>query len=531
MNKKIFLILVSIILTLQAGYSQHIDSRKTVLKSSLVSGTNGKDIKEINILHWNDFHARNAPYKMTPKNADEYNVGGTSGMLGYLNKYRNDNSLVLHAGDDFQGTPISSITRGKSQISLLNLYNLDGFEIGNHEFDYGINGLDSALMLANFDFLCANVLNEKTNSTFGKPYLIKDINGVKIGIIGLAPDDLLQLVVVTNVIGLRMLNTDSVIVADVAYLKQQKCNLIVLLSHEGVDRDVKLADKFYGDVDIIVGGHSHTALHKGKIENGVIIVQAGWGGRYLGKLDLQVDIQKDTVVSYSDILIETVEDPVINDKHAAQVVDSMNSSIEGEMSRVIGKLETDWVRGRAKESNIGQWIADATRNEAKTDITFLNSGGIRKDMPKGDITVRDIWEISPFGNTINVATVSGKTLKQMLRNNIKVRLLENPDESPDLLVVSGIKITYDLVKAKEGKEDFLVSVIVGGEEVSDSKMYSISTNNYMAGQFKKFFGEVEEPVKFTDTNMIDRDILLTQVEKAKIINNVLEERIIDTSKH
>ena len=130
-----------------------------------------------------------------------------------------------------------------------------------------------------------------------------------------------------------------------------------------------------------------------------------------------------------------------------------------------------------------------------------------KKVTIGDITVRDIWEISPFGNTINVATVSGKTLKQMLRNNIKVRLLENPDESPDLLVVSGIKITYDLVKAKEGKEDFLVSVIVGGEEVSDSKMYSISTNNYMAGQFKKFFGEVEEPVKFTDTNMIDRDIL------------------------
>jgi hypothetical protein len=119
----------------------------------------------------------------------------------------------------------------------------------------------------------------------------------------------------------------------------------------------------------------------------------------------------------------------------------------------------------------------------------------------------------------------------MLRNNIKVRLLENPDESPDLLVVSGIKITYDLVKAKEGKEDFLVSVIVGGEEVSDLKTYSISTNNYMAGQFKKFFGEVDEPVKFTDTNMIDRDILLTQVEKAKIINNVLEDRIIDISKH
>ena len=119
-----------------------------------------------------------------------------------------------------------------------------------------------------------------------------------------------------------MLNTDSILVADIGYLKSQKCNLVVLLSHEGVERDVKLADKFFGDVDVIIGGHSHTTLYKPRIINGVIIVQAGWGGRFLGKLDLKVDTQKDTVISYTDELIETKEDPAINDTKAKEIVDA-----------------------------------------------------------------------------------------------------------------------------------------------------------------------------------------------------------------
>jgi len=512
---KKYLLIVIILFLASGAYSQNTDSRKVDLKKSFAPGNT---IRELNILHWNDFHARNTPYKITPKNNDKepYNVGGTSGVLGYLNKYRNENSLVLNAGDDFQGSPISSITRGKSQISLLNLYNLDAFEIGNHELDYGINSLDSALMLAKFDYLCANVFSEVSNNTLGKPFLIKEINGIKIGIIGLAPDDLFELVVVNNVKELRMLNTDSVIIADIGYLKQQKCNLIVLLSHQGVDKDAKTAEKYFGDVDIIVGGHSHTALHKPKVVNGVLIVQAGSAGRYLGKLDLKVDIEKDTVISYTGEIVETVENPEINNKYAGQVVDSLEASIENEMSRVIGVLEVDWVRGRTNESNMGQWIADATRDKVKTDITVLNSGGIRKDLSKGNITVRDIWEICPFGNTINVCSVTGKTLKQMIRNNIKQRITENPQDTPDFLVVSGMIITVDFAKAKEGKDEFLVSVKVGGEEVSDAQNYTISTNNYVAGQFKKFFGEVEEPVKFTDTNLIDRDILLEQVRCSKL---------------
>ena len=120
---------------------------------------------------------------------------------------------MLNAGDDFQGTPISNFTRGKSQIELLNLYNIDAFVLGNHEFDYSQYSLDSALKLAKFDVLSANVFMTSKNSLMGKPNVIKEINGVKFGIIGITLPELFTTSLPRNVTDLVMLNTDSVIQA------------------------------------------------------------------------------------------------------------------------------------------------------------------------------------------------------------------------------------------------------------------------------------------------------------------------------
>jgi 2',3'-cyclic-nucleotide 2'-phosphodiesterase (5'-nucleotidase family) len=216
----------------------------------------------------------------------------------------------------FRETPISSITRGNSQIELLNLYNLDAFVIGNHEFDYGQYALDSALMKAKFDYLSANVFLRSKNKTFGKPYVIKKINGVKCGIIGLTALDLMTLTLPKNVTDIVMLNTDSVISAAIKQLKKKKCDVIILLTHIGLDNDKKLAEKYFKDVDIIIGAHSHTPLFEPVIENGVLIAQAGSYARWIGKIDLKVDIKKDTVLTYSAKLIETKMDSSIYDKAA-----------------------------------------------------------------------------------------------------------------------------------------------------------------------------------------------------------------------
>ena len=495
------------------------------------SGTGKEKIRELTILHWNDLHARNMPYKVTKKNDTvSYYIGGISNMLGYIKKNRTKNSLVLNAGDDFQGSPISTITRGRSQIELLNLFGLDAFVIGNHEFDYGRKSLDSSLKNANFDFLSANVYVKPEKKTAGKPFIIKKINGIKCGIIGITAPDLMTLTLPANVSDVVMLNIDSVISASVKHLKKKKCDLIILLTHVGVDNDIELAEKFNKDVDIIIGGHSHTPLFEPEIVNGVIVAQAGSYSRWLGKIDLKIDVKKDTIKGFQSKLIETVMDSSVYDINAQKKVESMLASVEGELMKVIGTLETDWKRGYSTESNIGQWEADAVRKKLGTDITFLNAGGIRKDLAKGNITINDVWEINPFGNTIVTFNLTGKGLMRLISNNIKNYVKEIDEKgSSDLIIVSGMKIKYDSKKVLDGSDDFILEIKVNDEDIDESRNYSISTNNYVGSQFKKYFGEVSEKIEIKDSNIIDRDLLIEAIEKEKIINSILEKRVEDVS--
>jgi 5'-nucleotidase/UDP-sugar diphosphatase len=500
----------------------------------LIGFTNSQDdVKDVTILHWNDFHAHNLPEKRQKKDSTGQNFfyyyGGTSDMLGYINKFRNSNTLVLNAGDDFQGTPISSITKGKSQIKLLNLYSLDAFVIGNHEFDYGQFTLDSDLQLANFDYLSANVYFKPKQSTFGKSYVIREFDGIKTGIIGITLPELFEVTLPANLSEVEMLNTDSVIQASINILKNEKCDLIVLLSHSGVHNDSIFASKFYKDVDVIVGGHSHTPLFKPLLVDGVLIVQAGSAGRWLGKLDLKVDIDKDTVVGYNGKLIETVLDSSIYDKAAEEKVEGMVAAVSGELKRIIGKIESDWKAGYGEESNLGQFEADAFRKACGTDIAFINGGALRKSMYKGDVTIGDIWEINPFGNALNTFAVTGKTLKEMLTNNIKLRNEKvKSGEGAEILEVSGLSYTYDSRRIESGV-DILLDVKVDGKDIDDDKIYSVATNSFVASQFTKFFGEVLENIDVKDTGMIDRDVIIDAVEKQKVINSVEEKRIVDVS--
>ncbi len=488
-----------------------------------------RNIKELTILHWNDFHARNMPYKINKKDSlgNQYQVfvGGTSSMLGYLNKYRNEKSLILNGGDDYQGTPISSITKGFSQIELLNLYNLDGFVLGNHDFDYGMYTLDSALRNANFNYLAANISYKKDGRPFAKPYLIKEINGIKIGILGLTPMDLMTLTVPKNVEDIQMLNIDSIVPVYINILKKEKCNLIILLSHNGEDNDKEFAEKFHGDIDIIIGGHSHTPIFKPEIVEGTYICQAGSYGRWLGKLDVKVDTKKDTVIKCYGKLYETLWDSTIYDKAAHEKVENMLAAIEPEMKKPIGVLLDDW-----KKNSLGQWQADAIRDKLQTDISILNAGSIRKAMIKGNITIGDVWEINPFGNTMMIFKVNGKTLKDMIANAIRTSIKQKDNPEADNIIISGFYVEYSSKNISKESNGFISIFTIKGKDLDENSIYSISTNNYMVSQLNKYFGEIKEEIKAEDTNILDRDLIIEAIQKQKEIKSVFEKRIVDKDK-
>jgi len=482
----------------------------------------------LTILHWNDFHAQNVPMKVSRKTADgtdtSYYVGGTAALLGYIDSLKRGRTdvVVLNAGDDFQGTPISSITYGRSQIELMNIISPDAVTLGNHEFDYGIDSLRTNIARARFPIVCANVYDSTATTTLLPAYVVLSINEVKVGVIGLTPPDLEILTIRQNLRGLGLIDVDRAVEAAVRELRNEhQPDLIVVVSHMGFDNDTLLAAR-RNDIDVIVGGHSHTVLSQPVKKNRTIVVQAGSRGQYLGKLDLVVNLSGDSVARYSGKLIETRIDAVTPNPIAAAKVQELEAMVDATLNEVIGTLLTPWDRkaGRKEESNLGNWQCDVMREATKTDIAFLNSAGIRKNLDAGPITVRDIWEINPFGNTFVTFTVRGDTLRKMMEWQAGVQARE-------FLQASGLNYVYD---SSQPKGQRLLSLEVNGRPLVDTALYSLSTNNYVASHVPEFFGIDQRSVDLTDTGLIDRDVFVAYIRKHKVISSSVEGRIVDVGR-
>ena len=262
-----------------------------------------KNFKKITILHTNDVHSHIEPFA---KDHSKFpNMGGFERRSTLINNIRlkNPNTLLLDAGDVFQGTPYFNFYGGELEFKLMSMLKYDAMTIGNHDFDNGIDGLNSQLPKASFDIISSNydfsntILESKIKRT--KTYILDEVKigvfGLGIELKGLVSDELYKETKYLDPVEISNDITD--------YLKnEEKCDLIICLSHLGFKykknkiSDFILAQKTK-DIDLIIGGHTHTfmdkpTITKNKIGNDVIINQVGCFGVYLGKIDFYLDINK-----------------------------------------------------------------------------------------------------------------------------------------------------------------------------------------------------------------------------------------------
>ena len=263
------------------------------------------DTKHLTILHTNDVHSYIDPFPADhPRNA---NMGGVSRRAAIIENIRkeNPNLLLLDAGDIFQGTPYFNYYGGELELKLMSMMKYDLGTLGNHDFDNGIEGFYSQMHNASFDFVTSNydfnntVLQGKT-----KQYKIFDKNGIKVGIFGLGIE-LAGLVDGKNYKETKYLNPVEIAQDLSRILKhEQKCDLVICLSHLGYKyndekdkiSDVKLAT-LTKDIDLIIGGHTHTFLDKPTVLKNsegkeVIVNQAGCYGINMGRIDFYFDNYK-----------------------------------------------------------------------------------------------------------------------------------------------------------------------------------------------------------------------------------------------
>ena len=288
--------------------------RRTFVKNTAASATfvsigglqlscKKKNTTKITILHTNDVHSHIEPFgKNSGENANKGGVARRATMIDKLRR-ENANTLLLDAGDIFQGTPYFNYFGGELEFKLMSMLKYDAATIGNHDFDNGIEGLYNMLPHAKFDFLSANYDFKNTiMNTHVKPYKIFNKSGIKIGVFGLGVE-LKGLVdkkafKETNYMDPIEISQDMSRILKI----EEGCDLVICLSHLGYDyknsskvSDLKLA-RSTKNIDLIIGGHTHTFLNKPTQEinvegKTVLVNQVGCFGLYLGRIDFYLESQ------------------------------------------------------------------------------------------------------------------------------------------------------------------------------------------------------------------------------------------------
>jgi 5'-nucleotidase len=467
----------------------------------------------------------NDVYRFTP--ADRGARGGLARVSTLRKRIMREspNALFLLAGDTISPSVESITYKGAQMIDAWNQAGLDYSVFGNHEFDYGDEVLLQRVKESKFKWLGANVVDTKTGKTFGgtPEFDVRDFGGVKVGILGLA----LPETKTTSKPGPTTEFRDPCETARavIPRMRAAGAQAIVALTHLSLEQDKALA-RCAGatdttKIDVIIGGHEHTLLQSSS--GGTPIFKMTADARELGRIDLNIDSATGRVESI-DWEIIPVTDAVEDDAAFAPVVEKY-AKLTAELSAPVGRtnvpLDARSATSRSEETNIADFIADAFRRASGADVALINGGSIRADdvLPAGDLTVRDVLSILPFGNTLSVIEVRGEVLVQALEHGVS---LTGPGAEPGRFAqVSGLRYSFDASKLPGVR---ISEVTVGGKPLDLKKTYTLATTSFVAeggDQYAMFKGRPN----VLKTKLTDSGVLRSAIEGAKTIAPQTDGRI------
>ena len=460
----------------------------------------------LTILHTNDIHGH---FFSERRVGWEERLGGapilSSIIKGIKRKNKKENvlTLILDAGDFYSGTPEGNITKGRAILKIMEKLGYNAINIGNHEFDDGKENLKELIGLSKIPFLGANIIDKDKDSIFDgiRPYILFKAQ-IKIAVIGVTTPETEVTTLPQNIKGLRFEDP----IETVKYYKEKIVeengkSLFIILSHLGLEEDKKLAKAVKG-LSVIIGGHSHNLLTQPIKIKDTIICQTGSYGRYLGKLDLWIDPDRLKIKRYRYRLIKIVEGSTTPDPEMVSLIKRIRENLGIDLERVISYAKVDIITNNDEESYLGDMITDAMREVTSAQIAFQNAHGIRYPLPKGEITIRDLFMVLPFNNTLVTMELTGEQIKEIVKLGLK--------REHGMLQVSGLKIKY---RERDGEIE-LVSIKLSdtGEDIRDDKSYRVVTNNFLAqggdGMYIFLQGK-----NIKDTGLLLRNIVVDYLQK------------------
>ncbi len=449
----------------------------------------------------------------------------------YINEIRarEKNVLVIETGDILTGTLAVEMEYrgviGGVMIEFLNRLGYDVWSYGNHDFDKGQHNAIKLSKLAEFPTVMANIVYKKNGSLFpAEPYHIFEEDGLRVGVIAVMHENFLIEVQKEAVEGLDVLPIIPTLNAYVPVLDKQT-DLVVVTAHGAFDDGIRIAKNVPG-IDIVL-----TASHDGKFEevNGVL-VKSTWGyQRTLGYL--KVEVEDDRVSSYEEKLVWLWADVDLNPSpQVVAFLKEVDESIGAEFSKVLGESKRDLSRSyyphmnSRVESELGNWITDVMRWKTGVQIAFHNNGAIRADIRAGPVTKADVFEVSPFQNTLMVFELTARQIKDILEYDV--------ERDWDRIQVSGLRYRfYPKDKKTYGKRiDFIE---VNGEVLAKQgvllhpeKVFTVVSNDYLLGHAEdKYFGFRVDRTK--DTGISLNKALMEWLSQRKVLDYKIQKRIVE----
>ena len=444
--------------------------------------------KKLTILYTNDLHSH-FESQIVPWADKTRKIGGFANIATLVKREKaaNPNTVYFDAGDFFAGPYVSSLTKGEAVIDAANYLGLDAACVGNHEFDYGWENAQEQFRRAKFPMLNGNIFIKGTNKLhWNKPYIIKNINGIRLGIIGLHEKFAFYDTVSAEMIKGVETRDEKVYLRKYIRELKPKTDLIVLLIHIGIPgtqssggekdvvrnhrHDIELAKAVPG-VDLMITGHPHSGTPEPLVSNGTIIVSTDAYTIELGKLEITYDKKKDKITSYKNHLNYLYDDEVEDDAEMVQVINKWKEKLKVITEEQVTTIPEPLTRSYSEESVMGDMVADAMLNaHPEFDFAVTNSGGLRQDIDTGSVTVGELISAFPFPNTIVQLEMKGSDMRAIFEHGAGLT-------NGILQVSKGVEVVYDESKPIGNR---IVKCNIKGAPLDDNKTYKVLTSNFLA---------------------------------------------------
>jgi sulfur-oxidizing protein SoxB len=426
----------------------------------------------LTIIQLNDSHAYFDPHQeifWKGGQAVYRPAGGYARIATIAKKIRAESQgsvLFCDCGDTLHGTYPALKTQGQAMIPVLNSLGIDAMT-AHWEFAYGPAIFKQLTTELGYPMLAINVFDQATKKYLFSPYSVKEIGGLRIGLVGIASNIIDKTMPPSYSEGLKFTlgREELPLIIDVLRT-QEKVDLILLISHLGFPQDMQLLSEVEG-IDICLSGHTHNRLNKPVLQGKTLVIQSGCHGSFLGRLDLELDGKR--IVDYRHQLIE-VEANINPDPAVDDLIRQALVPYQEELSTVVGKTATALNRATMMETTMDNFLLQALQESTGAQMVFSNGWRFGAPIILGEVTVNDLYNMIPMNPPISTVELTGEEIVSMLEENLERTFARNPYDQMGGYVKRCLGLNA-YIKIENPAKQRVQKVFVGDEPLQPKRYY------------------------------------------------------------